>query len=97
QAGTPMGTANDPSAPGWARIVGRFERVVIFALMALLMVVVGVSTGELGWVLGGRPGGGRGVPRRRVGLPAALDARAVGRRVSVPAVAGRARVAVHAP
>jgi uncharacterized membrane protein (DUF373 family) len=46
-----MGTGNDPSAPGWARIVNRFERTIIFTLMALLMVIIAISTGELGWLL----------------------------------------------
>jgi uncharacterized membrane protein (DUF373 family) len=37
--------------PGMVQVVRRFEDVVVLALMALLMVVVAISTGELGWLL----------------------------------------------
>jgi uncharacterized membrane protein (DUF373 family) len=35
----------------WARVLKGFERIVILVMMGLLMVVVAVSTGELGWLI----------------------------------------------
>jgi uncharacterized membrane protein (DUF373 family) len=46
-----MGIGHDPGTPAWERALGRFERVIIFTLMALLMVIVAISTVELAWVL----------------------------------------------
>jgi uncharacterized membrane protein (DUF373 family) len=46
-----MGTGPDPHAPGWERIIYRFERVIIFTLMALLMAIIAISTVELAWLL----------------------------------------------
>jgi uncharacterized membrane protein (DUF373 family) len=49
-----MATTRDPTSPmdkAWARIIRAYERVIIFILMILLMVVIGISTLELGWLL----------------------------------------------
>ncbi len=35
----------------WIRVIKRFERVVVLILIGLLMVVVTISTFELGWLL----------------------------------------------
>jgi uncharacterized membrane protein (DUF373 family) len=37
----------------WTRLVKRFERVIVLVLILFLMVVVAISTVELGWVLFG--------------------------------------------
>jgi len=37
--------------PRWTRVVKRFEAAVVAVLMGLLMVIVAISTAELGWVL----------------------------------------------
>jgi uncharacterized membrane protein (DUF373 family) len=36
---------------GWTKFIGFFERIVIIVLMALLMMIVALSTFELGWTL----------------------------------------------
>jgi uncharacterized membrane protein (DUF373 family) len=49
-----MGTDEDTDSEDggrWGRLVARFERVIVLVLMCLLMVVVAVSTVELGWLL----------------------------------------------
>jgi uncharacterized membrane protein (DUF373 family) len=46
-----MGTGPDPRAPAWERFIYRFERVIIFSLMALLMAIIAISTVELAWLL----------------------------------------------
>jgi uncharacterized membrane protein (DUF373 family) len=46
-----MAIAHDSNPKTWARIVRLYERIVIFVLMALLMVVIGIATVELGWLL----------------------------------------------
>jgi uncharacterized membrane protein (DUF373 family) len=37
--------------PRWPRVVKGFEMVIVTVLMLLLMVIVAISTAELGWVL----------------------------------------------
>jgi uncharacterized membrane protein (DUF373 family) len=49
-----MGAGPDTSSPEdnrWARLIQRFERVVVLVLIGLLMLVVAISTVELGWQL----------------------------------------------
>jgi uncharacterized membrane protein (DUF373 family) len=49
-----MGGDSAPGSPGdnrLAKLIGRFELVVVLALLGLLMVVVATSTVELGWLL----------------------------------------------
>src|SRR4051794_8538991 len=48
-----MATSPDPTIQKqrWARIIRGYERIIIFILMGLLMVVIGVVTLELGWML----------------------------------------------
>jgi uncharacterized membrane protein (DUF373 family) len=49
-----MGTASEQLSAakrGWTRFISGFERIVILVLMGLLMVIVGISTVELGWKL----------------------------------------------
>jgi uncharacterized membrane protein (DUF373 family) len=51
---TKMEQPPNPSAAGderWTRIVQKFERVIVLVLIGLLMVVVAISTVELGWLL----------------------------------------------
>jgi Phosphate-starvation-inducible E family len=40
-----------PDTSRWGRTLAGFERGVVLALMALLMIVVGIATFELGWLL----------------------------------------------
>lgn len=44
-----------PPAPStessWTKLVRRFERLIVMILMVLLMVVISISTVELGWLL----------------------------------------------
>ena len=49
-----MGAGPDTRSPEdnrWARLIQRFERVVVLVLIGLLMMVVAISTVELGWQL----------------------------------------------
>ena len=49
-----MSTDDEPRPPGehlWSRVIKRFEHIVVLVLIGLLMVVVTVSTIELGWLL----------------------------------------------
>lgn len=49
-----MGSTHDAQAAGAdraSRIIQRFERVIVLALMAFLTVVITLSTLELGWLL----------------------------------------------
>jgi uncharacterized membrane protein (DUF373 family) len=46
-----MGTAEGAAQNRWTRFINAFERVIVYVLMCLLMVVVSITTGELAWML----------------------------------------------
>jgi hypothetical protein len=52
RGGTDVKEAKGTNRAGaMARLVGRFEDIAVLLLMSLLMVVVAISTVELGWLL----------------------------------------------
>jgi uncharacterized membrane protein (DUF373 family) len=46
-----MATAGAAGQSKWTRLINRYERIVIYILLALLMVVIAVSVAELAWLL----------------------------------------------